>query len=90
MKNLKITPLTIVIAICITYAMYLLAGIETQSETINSYLKAFYTLILAIVLFLTDMLFRKFIEDRKWLWLIQGSFIILIILMIIIFQKTGS
>lgn len=87
MKNLKFTPLTLVVACCITYACYMLLGFDTPKSAgvgINS--KVFFTLLLAVILWLTDLLFRRFVLDKRWLWLIQGSFIILIILMILIFQ----
>jgi hypothetical protein len=87
MKNLKFTPLTLVIACCVTYACYLLLGFGGAKNTgvgINS--KVFFTLLLAIILWFTDLLFRRFVLDKRWLWLIQGSFIILITLMILIFQ----
>lgn len=86
LKNLKFTPLTIVIAVCITYSIYLLLGFGEDSGAIYSVFKAFYTIILAVVLSVADILFRKFIENKTWLWLIQGSFILLIILMIVIFE----
>jgi len=88
LSKLKFTPLSIVIAVCFTYAAGLLLGFVATDETgISASTKAIFTFILAIVLFLTDLLFRRFIEHTKWLWLIQGSFIIIIIILILIFQK---
>lgn len=86
-KGLKITPLNLVIAICFTYILYLLLGFGAQTAGISDIVKIVYTLILALVLFFTDMLFRRFIESKKWIWLIQGSFILIIVVMMIIFQK---
>ncbi|MRX48406.1 hypothetical protein [Pedobacter puniceum] len=86
MKNLKFTPLTLVVACCVTYAFYLLLGFDTPKEGVGVNSKVFFTLLLALILWLTDLLFRRFVLDKRWLWLIQGSFIILIILMILIFQ----
>jgi|GEM_PF-1917269 len=87
-SKLKFTPLSIVIAICFTYALSLLLGLVSTDETgISASTKAIFTFILAIILFLADLLFRRFIENTKWLWLIQGSFIIIIIVLILIFQK---
>lgn len=86
-KNLKITPLTLVISICFTYAIYCLLGYEDWKPEINNYAKIGYTLALAFILFFTDILFRRFIESKKWIWLIQGSFILIIVVMMIIFQK---
>ena len=83
----KITPLNLVIAACITYALYVLLGFENQASGISNTVIVLYTLALALILLFTDILFRRFIESTKWIWLIQGSFIILIIVMMIIFQK---
>lgn len=87
-SKLKFTPLSIVIAICFTYALCLFLGIIVPKETgISASTKAIFTIILALILFLTDLLFRRFIENTKWIWLIQGSFILIIIILILIFQK---
>ena len=86
-RNLKITPLNLAIALCFTYILYLLLGLETETVGINKWTKIAYTLALALILFLTDLLFRRFIESKKWIWLIQGSFILLIVVMMIIFKK---
>jgi hypothetical protein len=83
----KITPLNLVIAACFTYALYCILGFENQVNGISNTVKVLYTLALALILLFTDILFRRFIESTKWIWLIQGSFIILIIVMMIIFQK---
>lgn len=83
----KITPLNLVIAACFTYALYCILGLENQVAGISTTIKVMYTLALALILLFTDILFRRFIESSKWIWLIQGSFIILIIVMMIIFQK---
>jgi hypothetical protein len=86
--KLKFTPLSIVIAVCFTYALCLLLGLVVTDETgISASTKAIFTFILAIILFLADLLFRRFIENTKWLWLIQGAFILIIIILILIFQK---
>ena len=85
--RIKITPLNLVVAVCITYAIYCLLGFDTSESGISNTVKVLYTLALAFILFLTDILFRRFVESAKWIWLIQGSFIILIIVMMIIFQR---
>jgi hypothetical protein len=85
--SVKITPLNLVVAVCITYAIYCLLGFDTNKSGVSNTIKVLYTLALALILFLTDILFRRFVESAKWIWLIQGSFIILIIVMMIIFQR---
>ncbi|MFC5282868.1 hypothetical protein [Pedobacter alpinus] len=86
-NKLKITPLTLVIAFCFTYVLYCLLGFEVSSPEISNFSKIGYTLALALVLFFTDILFRRFIESKKWIWLIQGSFILLIVIMMLIFKN---
>jgi hypothetical protein len=87
MSKLRITPLNLVVAVCFTYAIYCLLGLENKESGVSNIDKVLYTLALALILFLTDILFRRFVENNKWIWLIQGSFIILIVVMMIIFQK---
>ncbi|WP_017257422.1 hypothetical protein [Pedobacter arcticus] len=87
LDRLKLTPLSLVIAVCFTYAAYLILGLETETRGIGNGVKIAYTLVLVVILFLTDLLFRRFIESKKWIWLIQGSFILIIVVLMIIFQK---
>lgn len=87
LKNIKITPLNLMVALCFTYAMYCLLGYEKATSGVSITSKVFYTLVLALVLFLTDIIFRRFVDNNKWIWLIQGSFILLITVMMFIFQK---
>jgi len=86
-SKVKITPLNLVVALCFIYAMYCLLGFEKSTSGVSNISKVIYTLVLALVLFLTDIIFRRFIDNNKWIWLIQGSFILLITIMMIIFQK---
>nr|WP_294895990.1 hypothetical protein [uncultured Pedobacter sp.] len=86
-RNLKITPISLVIALCFTYVFYILLGLESETIGIGKDVKIVYTLALTLILFLTDLLFRRFIESKKWIWLIEGSFILIIVVMMIIFQK---
>lgn len=86
-RNLKITPINLVIAFCFTYVLYVFLGLETDSVEIGKGTKIAYTLALVLILFLTDVIFRRFIENKKWIWLIEGSFILIIVVMMIIFKK---
>jgi hypothetical protein len=87
MSKIKFTPLNIVVALCLTYAIYCLLGLDKSNAGISITSKLLYTLALTLILFLTDILFRRFIENTKWIWLIEGSFVLLIAIMMIIFQK---
>lgn len=85
LSDIKITPLSIVVAICVFMLAFFIGNNESPLSGAN--LKVLYTLILAIVLFITDVLFRRMVPDRKWVWIIQTSFIVLIVAMILIFKK---
>ncbi len=86
-RNLKITPISLVVAFCFTYIVYVLLGLESETIGIGKGVKVAYTLALALILFFADLLFRKHIESKKWIWLIEGSFILIIVIMMIIFKK---
>ena len=87
-SKIKITPLNLMVALCFVYAFYCLSGYEKTISGFANTTKAIYTLLLALILSITDIIFRRFIDNTKWIWLIQGSFILLIIILMIIFQKT--
>nr|MBC7611784.1 hypothetical protein [Pseudopedobacter sp.] len=87
MHKIKLTPLNIIVALSFTYAIYCLLGLDKSNAGISTSSKVLYTLALTLILFLTDILFRRFIQNIKWLWLIEGSFVLLIAIMMIIFQK---
>jgi len=87
MPKIKLTPLNIVVSLCLAYSFYCLLGLDSANKGISTTAKVGYSLALTLILFLTDILFRRFIKDTKWLWLIQGSFVLLIIVMMIIAQR---
>lgn len=87
LSRIKITPLTIVTAICIFYAGLFVLEDKESSIASDHYRRALYTLILAVVLFITDIVFRRIVSNTKWIWFIQVSFIALIAVMILIFKK---
>lgn len=86
LKNIKLTPFSLIIAACITYAFYCLLGYQ-KSVVLNNVAGFGYSIALAFILFITDLLFRKFIPNKKQLWIIETSFIVLILTLIIIFKK---
>ncbi|TAH04160.1 MAG: hypothetical protein EAZ15_01380 [Sphingobacteriales bacterium] len=86
LKNIKLTPLSVVIATCITYAFFCLLGYQ-KNIAISNMAGFAYSLSLAFILFITDLLFRKFIPNKKQLWIIETAFILLILTLIIIFNK---
>ncbi|MFD1630670.1 hypothetical protein [Pseudopedobacter beijingensis] len=87
LTNIKITPLSLVLAVCVAYVGYLVLFPADVAAVASPYVKVAYTLVLAFVLFLTDIIFRRLVTSMKWIWLIQSSFILLIIILILIFKK---
>jgi hypothetical protein len=86
LRNIRLTPLTFIIAGSITYAFYCLLGFE-KSVIISIYASFGYSIALAMILFIADLIFRKLIIPKKQLWIIESSFILLIFTLIIIFKK---
>ncbi|RKD13271.1 hypothetical protein BCY91_10695 [Pelobium manganitolerans] len=80
LQNLKITPLSLLIAICITYALYILVGDAQQNGKITS------LLIVAALLFISDLIFRRLISKKTWLWAIEFTFIFLTAIILLIFK----
>ena len=86
-SRLKFTPLTLVIAICITYALAMFLGLVRYDVGLNPTAQGIYTLVLAAVFFISDLIFRKILNNAKWIWLIETAFIILTVAMILIFKE---
>ncbi|MBD3750668.1 MAG: hypothetical protein IE931_14365 [Sphingobacteriales bacterium] len=86
-SKIRITPLNIVVALCFTYVIYCILGLEKANPGTSITIKVIYTLALTLIIFITDILFRRFIMSMKWLWMIEGSFVLIIIVMMVIFQN---
>ena len=53
--KIKITPLNLIIALCFSYAIYCLLGLDYQNSNISNTIKIAYTLALSLILFFTDI-----------------------------------
>jgi len=86
--KVKLTPLNVVSAICITGAILLLVNKrQSLQETPNALIDLMtgLSVLAAIISFISDQIFRKFIPSVKKLWVVEGvlvSFIIILILII--------
>ena len=89
--KVKLTPLNIVSAICLTAAVLLLFNRRQSGQTTPVGLvdlMAGLSVIAAIVSFISDQIFRKFIPNVKKLWVVEGVLVIFIIILILIIKTS--
>jgi hypothetical protein len=91
--KVKLTPLNIVSAICLVIAIMLLINKKEEGNPkyvdITGILIGFSALT-AIVAFVSDQIFRRFILNLKKLWVVEGVLIIFIIILIFIIKASIS
>ena len=88
--KVKLTPLNIVSAICLVIAALLLFDKKPQRPgyvDITGLLVGFNVLT-ALVAFVSDLIFRKFVPSLKKLWIIEGVLVIFIIVLIFIIKTS--
>jgi hypothetical protein len=87
--KVKLTPLNIVSAICLTAAVLLLynrrQSLQATPDALVD-LMAGLSVLAAIISFISDQIFRKFIPNLKKLWVIEGVLVIFIIILILIIK----
>ena len=81
---MRLTPLNIVSALLLTSVAYLQINADSSGWRL---LGSVPLLVLAILSFISDLLFRRFLVNLKRIWIIEGVFIIFVLLLIIIIQK---
>ncbi|ETZ23307.1 hypothetical protein N824_17750 [Pedobacter sp. V48] len=91
--KVKLTPLNIVSAICLVIAIMLLINKKEEGNPkyvdITGILIGF-SFLTAIVAFISDQIFRRFILNLKKLWVVEGVLIIFIIILIFIIKASIS
>ncbi|MGY4384585.1 hypothetical protein ACVWYN_001611 [Pedobacter sp. UYP24] len=90
--KIKLTPLNIVSAVCLTAAILLLydkkeLGNSTASSGIVD-LMAGLSILAGIIAFISDQIFRKFVPSIKKLWIIEGVLIVFMIILIFIIRTS--
>lgn len=87
--KLKITPLNIVGAISLVYAAYrIIYPTNNAVLQINtSGLLIFVLICLALVTFVTDLIFRFTLKDLKRVWIVELIFIVIAVILMLILQK---
>lgn len=89
--KVKLTPLNIVSAVCLTVAVLLLykkreIGNAGPDSLID--LMAGMGVLAGVVAFISDQIFRKFVPRLKKLWIIEGVLIVFMIILIFIIKTS--
>ena len=82
--KLRLTPLNIVSAILLVTVGYLIINADPTGWRL---LGSIPLLILALLSFISDLIFRRFLSDIKRIWIIELLFIIFVAILIILFTK---
>ncbi|WP_316813292.1 hypothetical protein [Pedobacter heparinus] len=84
--KVKLTPLNIVSALALVTALLYLWYRKPPQHVDVSGILAGFSFLIAIIAFISDQVFRKFIPGLKKLWIIEGVLIVFIILLIFIIK----
>jgi hypothetical protein len=91
--KVKLTPLNIVSAICLVIAVLLLINKKEEGDPkyvdITGILAGF-SFLTAVVAFISDQIFRRFILNLKKLWVVEGMLVIFITILIFIIKASIS
>lgn len=87
--KVKLTPLNIISAVCITVAAVLLfekrQPVHAHVIDLQPILIGF-SLVIAVVAFISDQIFRKFIPELKKIWIIECTVILFTVLLFVIIK----
>lgn len=86
--KLRVTPLNIISSVA--FALFVLSFFQSKSASSPVDVSGFYKLILAcliLVTFITDLVFRATIKDLKRIWLVEMTFIIITVVLMVIIRK---
>ncbi len=87
--KVKLTPLNIVSALCLVIAVLVLLDKKDarypQHVDMTGLLSGFCVLT-AVIAFISDLIFRKFIPSLKKLWIIESVLIVFVIILIFIIK----
>lgn len=87
--KVKLTPLNMVSSASLVLAIWLL--IKETPPGYNSHINVTglltgFCLLITVIAFISDLIFRKFIPSLKKLWIIEGVLIVFIVILIFIIQ----
>ncbi|PYF73903.1 hypothetical protein [Pedobacter nutrimenti] len=89
--KIKLTPLNLVSASFLVIAAWLLINKQApdHSKSIDlSKILIGFSLLIVVVAFISDQIFRKFIPELKKIWIIESVFIIFAVLLFFIIRIT--
>lgn len=84
MQRIRLTPLNLLAALLITGLAYLWIFADKEGWRL---LGSIPLMILLILCLLSDIFFRFYLKDLKRIWIVEGLFIIFVLLMIYLIQK---
>jgi hypothetical protein len=85
---LKLTPLNIVTSIGLVAGVLLIFGPEAPlpaQKGIN-HIIVLLSFLTAVIAFISDLIFRKFIQEVKRLWVVESALIIFTVVLIILLR----
>lgn len=89
--KLKLTPLNIVSSICLVASVMLFVS-KAQPQRPNHIdvtgMLAWFSLLSAIIFFISDLIFRRFILNLKKLWIVEGVLVTFIIVLVLIITSS--
>ncbi|MGY3055325.1 hypothetical protein ACVWYG_003540 [Pedobacter sp. UYEF25] len=87
--KLRVTPLNVVGAISLAYAAYRIVNPakNTSLQVNTNGILLLVLCCLAVVTFITDLIFRFTLKDLKRVWIVETIFIALAIVLMLILQK---
>lgn len=88
---MKLTPLNIVSAVGLVAAVLLLfdkSGPQSPMQADVSGLLAGLCVLMAVVAFVSDLIFRKFITGLNRIWIIEGAFILFTVVLMFILRMS--
>lgn len=87
-KNLRLTPLNLICSACLVGGLLLWLGpaeplaVQRHMNT----LLAGLCLLAAIIAFISDLIFRKFIPLLRNLWVVECAFIVFTLVLVVVFK----
>jgi hypothetical protein len=86
--KIKLTPLNIVSAVCLVMAGLLLFGGQSGvGHPQFNQLVAGVAGLAAIIFFISDLIFRRFILSVKKLWIVEGVLVVFMVVLVLIIRS---
>jgi len=89
MKKIKLTPLNIITALSLTLGVVVLFQKQVMINPVEQSMKGLWIaicLLAAVISFLSDQIFRKFIPLLRNIWVIECAFIVFTIVLVFLFK----